>query len=913
MIEVDMTTHRFNLEELTDLADELRLAGYNVGLHQYIAAQNLFIALAAHGHLPENPGGWRTLLAPIFCSFPDQQEDFYHRFDQWLERREVLQSKSKQTGKLRWFSLNLSPKFAWAIGVTLALIVAAVVFLVASGTYQLTARVVGEDGHPIVNAQISFLNQSVMSDGEGQVSIIYKAKNFDALAWSRTAELKAEHPDYIPDSRNLRIYHPSHQNIILRKGSILSAGGVGIPASQLLWDICRYSLRVLFLIVLSWLLWRWLRLQMVLRKLQVAGPLHFRRLVVKGASERLFQTQPFRRSIQELRRHRQIEGDGLDIQHTVTATTRSGGMFTPLYGSRRVTPEYLLMIDRASVHDEQARIGDELFNRLHDNGIFITRYYFQTDPRTCRSSEPDSPAYTLPDLAGRYHNNCTLIFGDGAGLINPFTGNPESWLNIFSHWPRCILLTPETPENWGYRESLLQEHSFIIVPATKESLSIFTETMATGAKPSLKSRRRRPPLPEMIEMRPKRWLENHRPQVEIVERLCRELKWYLGNDGWYWLSACAVYPVLSWDITLYLGYKLLGERDDFEEQLLALTRLPWFRYGIMPDWLRVRLIKSLRPDKEKNIRHAIEELLLSALDNPQGKAQLEIAERPEFAETWWRDIRQRLKSKTAGWLQRRQLIDIIRNGPFDSPLQDYVFIGFISGRKASRLVVNLPNMLRRMFSQRGEKNRGGRKVPLNQGRRHVQMGAPFHSDSAPVLLEERQRESDKKKELADKKNAEAAIKKLKKKLFIYQFFISISISIGLIYKLVIKPPVPPPEPSENPQITITRPIPFNSKGRIKPNEYVATGFSIEERSSVTINVTAECEGCVGASLTISLLDKYNLRMLESGQPYLEIDSIDATSYFYNGPLDKGDYFIVYQNTSDRQEIVINVRASLSYK
>src|SRR5262245_4925240 len=607
-----MTPHCFNPEELIDLADDLRLAGYNIGLHQFIAAQNLLIALTAHGRQPDNPRGWRTLLAPIFCSTRSEQEDFYHRFDQWLERNaeltsevsetsdysEVLQSKSKQTGKLRRFGLNSSPKLALTIGFTLVMIIAAVVFLVASATYQLTAKVVGEDGHPIVNAQISFLNQSVKSDGEGQISISYKAGNFDAFVLGKTAELKVEHPDYLPDSRNLRIYRPSNQHIILRRPLTLiseDVSGKQIPlpsAPKPLSNIGRFISLMLMLSFSVWLLRRWFRQQMVLRKLQAAGVSNFKRLVVKGASERLFQRQSFRQSIQELRRHRQIEGNDLDMQHTVLATTCCGGMFTPLYGLRRVTPEYLLMIDRISVHDEQARIGDELFNRLRDNSIFITRYYFQADPRTCRGSEPDSPTYTLHDLTGRYHDNCALIFGDGAWLISPFTGKPENWLNIFSHWPQCILLTPETPENWGYREYLLEEHNFIILSATKESLSTLAETIATGVKPTLKSKRRMPPVPEIIEMRPKRWLENHEPQAEIVERLCHGLKRYLGDEGWYWLSACAVYPALSWDITLYLGYKLFGERDDFEERLLALTRLPWFRYGMMPDWLRLRLIKS---------------------------------------------------------------------------------------------------------------------------------------------------------------------------------------------------------------------------------------------------------------------------------------------------------------------------------
>ena len=45
-------------------------------------------------------------------------------------------------------------------------------------------------------------------------------------------------------------------------------------------------------------------------------------------------------------------------------TIRQAGLFTPSLGRRRVLPEYLLLIDRACLQDEQAAVGDELARRL---------------------------------------------------------------------------------------------------------------------------------------------------------------------------------------------------------------------------------------------------------------------------------------------------------------------------------------------------------------------------------------------------------------------------------------------------------------------------------------------------------------------------------------------------------------------
>ena len=66
-----------DLEYLIDFLNELRAAGFDVSTQRYIAAQDLLIALAANGNLPEDPRSLRTLLAPIVCSSPREQENFH--------------------------------------------------------------------------------------------------------------------------------------------------------------------------------------------------------------------------------------------------------------------------------------------------------------------------------------------------------------------------------------------------------------------------------------------------------------------------------------------------------------------------------------------------------------------------------------------------------------------------------------------------------------------------------------------------------------------------------------------------------------------------------------------------------------------------------------------------------------------
>ncbi|MGH9843405.1 MAG: formylglycine-generating enzyme family protein [Blastocatellia bacterium] len=211
------------------------------------------------------------------------------------------------------------------------------------------------------------------------------------------------------------------------------------------------------------------------------------------------------------------------------------------------------------------------------------------------------------------------------------------------------------------------------------------------------------PFPESIAERPARWIERQTPPPATLDRLCGELRAYLGDEGWQWLCAAAVYPAISWEITLYLGRRLLGDHPDFETdfeaRLMRLARLPWFRYGQMPDWLRSRLVESFAPGQEDRARRAIEAMLLGALDSPPERkkdgVKLEIARAEEEAEPGWFERLKRRRRAT-------RLGDLLQSEPDESPLRDYVFLSFLSGRKPARLTVGLPRLLRRIFYPRGE-------------------------------------------------------------------------------------------------------------------------------------------------------------------------------------------------------------------
>lgn len=609
----------FTLEQIIELAEELRDAGFVAGPRQLVAAQDLMIALAASSALPRDPRGWRTLLAPIFCSTPVEQERFYLLFDRWLMRQPgwaPLESDSAvkvaERRRRRW----LRRPAAVVSVVLLGLLAAFVWFLSLKAVPRLIERI--------------------------ELLTSIAPRDFNRL-WLAALPL---------------------------------------------------------LVFVVWFARRWMRRRAMLRRLAVIGDPQIRNVRLRGAGEWLFQGPAFRRAAQELRRHRESAITDLDVDATVRQTVDRGGLFTPRYGARRTSPEYLLLIDRLGPGDEQARFAEEMSLRLESNGVYVDRYYFQNDPLTLRRRDPLSAVLTLADLAARHPDHQLVVFGDGAAFLSPVTGEPERWLESLSTWPRRALLTPELSS--GYREQALASNDLRVLPATEEGLS----ALAAEALPQANGQKPTRPFPRAILERPRRWLERQEPKPEAADELIRQLRDYLDDAGWLWLAACAVYPALSWEITIYLGVELLGRREDFAARLLALVRLPWFRHGSMPDWLRLRLIESFTPDQETAVRRVVR-TMLSSLDE-KGEIELEIAE-PEAAP----GMLEWLKAKADSWRRRENLAELINNQPEESPLRDYVFVCFLSGQRpdrADRLSVSATDLLLQALFRDGQTALGLRAI-----------------------------------------------------------------------------------------------------------------------------------------------------------------------------------------------------------
>jgi PASTA domain-containing protein len=725
-----------DVDRLIVFIDQLRLAGYDIGAQQYINAQNLLLSLADRGQWPEDVRSLRTWLAPILCSSPREQENFYRRFDEWARSNStppVPGGGGVGPGPGPEPERPFNRKLLLLPAALFALIALAVV-LIPLLPRTLSGRVIDEDTQqPLAGAQVSFDGKKSTTDQGGQFAVKYRRRDlpqeltvsFDdqhepssrtidtSVTLPLTVALKSVggYPPTPPPTPSSAKPSPTLKPPVTPQPA--NAKVVPIPTitpkkiekTENSWSIVFASAIVPITLFGIWLLWKWKLRQSLLEKFQTAMVPRLERIFVKGATGQLFAGQTFRRTIQELRRHRQRGVSDLDVHRTVLRTVQRAGLFSPLYGSRQTLPEYLVLIDRASFQDQQAKLDEEIIRRLIRDNVFVDAYYFQGDPRTCRRHGNETRYVALQELAALHPDHHLIIFSDGSSFLDPVTGAPERWLEMCTQWPKRALLTPEPPAHWAQREWVLAEMDFMILPGTQEGLDSLSQLIDLGTTSANYDQFARP-FPSLIRERPRRWLENHPPTQEVVGRLRDQLKMFLGNKGYFWLSACAVYPIPYWDITLYLGFKLLDSRAEIEPRLLSLVRLPWFRYGSMPDWLRLKLIKELSPSEERKVRGVLEELFLSVLKLPSDGSPIDIAfNEPQPVGVW-----KRLKARLDKWRLKRYLWQYVEDQPPDSPLRDYVFLTFMSGRKPRKLSVNLPDTIRRLFFPQGHALFGMRPV-----------------------------------------------------------------------------------------------------------------------------------------------------------------------------------------------------------
>ena len=171
------------------------------------------------------------------------------------------------------------------------------------------------------------------------------------------------------------------------------------------------------------------------------------------------------------------------------------------------------------------------------------------------------------------------------------------WVQTTAALERRVLWSPEAPYRWSRFEFELIESGFTVIPTSEDGWRALVDLDNGWRQDALYPAPYVRAFPSLIGANGRRWLDRNEPPPDIAEKLVRQLSDYLGPRGFAWLCACAVYPEITWGLTL----RVAGDAIDYSA-LPSLARLPWFRHAFMPDWLRRLLVARLPPDAGERLR-----------------------------------------------------------------------------------------------------------------------------------------------------------------------------------------------------------------------------------------------------------------------------------------------------------------------
>ncbi len=640
-----------------DLLDSLRRQGIPVGVDHYLRIYALLERVADEC----SPQQLKTLICPLIATNKEQQEQVYRAFDQHfgLFNEAVLPTVAEEAAELP---------------ITTALSTGAATPSPTRGAGRRKLMIAGATLLAAVLTTAVIFIQPWSTSTPAPTST-ENAPPTAAAAGNATPSNAPEPTRVAPSTE------PS-----LPETAVSSPSRPVAPPARLN-QLARAYFAVLLVPLLGWVLVEWYRYRrrhLALRRERHGRPPFSWPVRVPPARQPYSNASELAETARVVRAREAGEGQRLAVDATIAATIAAHGAPTFRYRSDTRSPDYLMLIERMSAADHHAHLFADLVSSMVREGVHITRFDFDGDPRVC-FSEADEESTLLVSLRHRFPAHRLLIFGSGAGLVDPVSMKLHAWVESQMDWRDRLLLTPEPVSQWGMHERVLAK-CFVVLPASIEGLRTAGEILMS---PERSESTGRGDFAGVVPL----------PRVTAVNAVA-ELQGYLAKDAFEWLCACAIYPELNWELTLFIG-SLPCMRDGLvtEENLLRLIRLPWFRNGAIPDDIRFALINALPLEISRAVRSALVQLL------EQHPPPVDSAAAPQYQLNL---VMQRLLSGAHDKRQRKNLARELQALPERELMQDRVYVRLLERDGNGPMAMLLPRRLRQSLHRGGVPMRGKR-------------------------------------------------------------------------------------------------------------------------------------------------------------------------------------------------------------
>lgn len=334
-------------------------------------------------------------------------------------------------------------------------------------------------------------------------------------------------------------------------------------------------------------------------------------LAVRLGRGNLFGGVAFDGVLKQLRLRRALPGNRLDLRQSLRATIARGGLPDLRFGVQRLRPEYLILSEREMVGDHLPEIGRALRARLAAGQVDVQHYEFQGAPQRLRHDHAVRNAGFEPVEAvmARHSGARVLISAESYDLAD-WTGAPPPWIEAIAAGQRPVLLNPRAVADWHDPENRLAGAGLGAVQTAAIDPRLLAECYAEAGGIGHERHHDSPvasDLPEFLAEDREVLLSEVRPDDEQVEAIVDNLeRHWLDRREMQWLRTLALFPALHPSLTYFAGMALFEAEALPLESYLRLVRLPWFRAGQMPDWLRQALVRGMDPEEFETAKRIVQ-------------------------------------------------------------------------------------------------------------------------------------------------------------------------------------------------------------------------------------------------------------------------------------------------------------------
>lgn len=321
----------------------------------------------------------------------------------------------------------------------------------------------------------------------------------------------------------------------------------------------------------------------------------------------------------------------LDLRRTAVATLARGGIVQLHHRFARLRPAYLLLVHA----DSDDALGVLWARRLAalDVRAALFRFDAATPDAEPLCTELDGLGRRLPfsALPPPWPAQRLVVVARTQALVGD-DNRLRDWLRRarLGRWRDRVLFNPDEPRHWPAAQVAALEAplaagdpGMLVLPFEDNALGAWSQWLVRGQLPpvELEAPQRYPALLTAGESRfcgdaDLAALDADPARAgQIVGQLVSQLQAYLGQNGFYWLCACAVPPLLDTRLALLLGDEYFRRCGASEADLAGymarnwrlLVRLPWLRPQPqpLPQWLRLLLLARLPAAIQQELREVV--------------------------------------------------------------------------------------------------------------------------------------------------------------------------------------------------------------------------------------------------------------------------------------------------------------------